>query len=67
VRRDRGDDEDVVTERSLRLELKAFRLEMRLLLVLGLVVTRFQLPDVITVGSVAGAIGLIALKSALAR
>lgn len=58
---------DLVTEKSLQLELKSFRLEMRLLIVLGLVVSRFQLPDVVTAGSIAGAIALVAVKTALAR
>ncbi len=57
----------LVTEKSLQLELKSFRLEMRLLIVLGLVVSRFQLPDVVTAGSIAGAIALVAVKTALAR
>lgn len=56
-----------VTERDLRLELKAFRFEVRLLIVLGLVVSHFHLPDAVTAGSVVGAIALGALKSALTR
>lgn len=66
-RGDSCDGEPLVTEKALRLELKAFRLEVRLLIVLGLIVSRFHLPDVVTAGSVAGAIALVALKSALAR
>lgn len=57
----------LVTEKSLRLELRAFRLEMRLLLVLGLIMSRFHLPDVVTAGSVAGALAVVAIKSALMR
>lgn len=60
-------DDPVVTEKAMRMELKAFRLEVRLLIVLGLIVSRFEVPDVVTAGSVAGAIALAAFKSALAR
>lgn len=56
-----------ITEKDLRLELKAFRLEVRLLIVLGLVLSRVHLPDAVTAGSVLGVIGLVALKSALTR
>lgn len=62
-----GCDDPVVTEKAMRMELKAFRLEVRLLIVLGLIVSRFEVPDVVTAGSVAGAIALGAIKSALAR
>jgi len=56
-----------ITEKDLRLELKAFRLEVRLLIILGLIVSRFHLPEAVTMGSVLGAIRLVALKSALSR
>lgn len=64
---DQSGHEEYVTPKDLRLELKAFRLEVRLLIVLGLLVTRFHLPDTVTVGSVLGVLGIVGLKSILAR
>lgn len=62
-----GTDADNVTWRDLKLELKAFRLEVRLFIIVGLIVTKLHVPDTITVGSVAGILALGAVKSALAR
>ena len=62
-----NDDEEYVTPLMLRLELKAFRLEVRLLVLLGLLVSKFHLPGSVTFGSVAGVMGLAAVKSFLAR
>lgn len=62
-----GHEDEYVTPATLRLELKAFRLEVRLLLIVGLVATRFHLPDTVTVGSVALAIAAGGLKSFIAR
>lgn len=61
------DDDAYVTPNMLRLELKAFRLEVRLLIVVGLLVTRLHLPATITAGSVFAVIGVTGLKSLLAR
>ena len=62
-----GTDADNVTWRDLKLELKAFRLEVRLFIIVGLLVTRLHLPDTVTLGSMAGVIGVGALKSFFAR
>lgn len=58
---------DYVTWNELVSELKAFRFETRLILVVGFVGTRVHLPSSITVGSIVGCIGIGALKSFLAR
>ena len=60
-------DDEFVTPLRLALELKAFRLEVRLLVLLGLLVSKFHVPSSITLGGIAGAIGIGALKSMLAR
>lgn len=60
-------DKETVTWRELTSELKAFRLEVRLFILVGLVVTKLHVPDTITVGSVLGVIGIGALKSFAAR
>lgn len=62
-----GTDADNVTWRELGLELKSFRLEVRLLVLVSLFVTRLHLPETISVGSIAAVIGVGAVKSFLAR
>lgn len=58
---------EMVTWRELKSELKAFRLEVRLFIIVGLLVTKLHVPDTITVGSIAAVIGVGALKSFMAR
>lgn len=61
------DEKNFVTWRELVSELKAFRFETRLILVVGFVGTRVHLPSSITVGSIVGAVGIAGLKSFFAR
>jgi len=49
-----------VTRRELKLELKSFRNEVRVLLVAGILVIRFDIPQEITAAAL-GAVGLKAL------
>lgn len=62
-----GTDADNVTWRDMKLELKAFRLEVRLFILVGLIVTKLHVPETITVGSVAGVFAIGAVKSFVAR
>lgn len=56
-----------VTWTEFKAEIKSFRMEFRLLLVVGLGAIKFDLPDTVTVGSVATVFTFAALKSFLAR
>lgn len=62
-----SDEKNYVTWRELVSELKAFRFETRLILLVGFVGTKIHLPASVTVGSIVGTIGLGALKSFIAR
>jgi len=62
-----SDDKQYVTWRELVSELKAFRFETRLILVVGFVGTKIHLPNSITVGSVVGAVGVGFAKSLITR
>lgn len=62
-----NDHDEYITPLRLQLELKAFRLEVRILVLLGLLVSKLHLPDTVTLGSVAGVVSVGALKSFLAR
>ena len=63
----RDEEKSFVTWREFMSELKAFRFETRLILLVGFVGTRVHLPGSITAGSVIGAIGIGALKSFITR
>lgn len=62
-----GNIDDVVTWREFSSELKAFRMETRLLLVVGVASLKFHLPDVATVGSMVTVVGWAGLKSLVTR
>lgn len=63
----RDEEKSFVTWREFMSELKAFRFETRLILVIGFVGTRIHLPATVTAGGVIGAIGIGAVKSFIAR